>query len=272
MRVFVSWSGSESRAVANILHHWLPNILQDVSVYVSAQDIASGERWAHSVNENLQDHNFGISIVTPTNVVAPWILFEAGAIAKKIGDSRLIPMLCGIDSISIANHPLAQFQWVKAPAEGELYKLANSLNSQRETPLPPDRLKQTFDKWYPDFVSEYDEIEFTNEAGGLAADSQSSASPLTSERLLPVLETIMKELRDLRAEVSQPIVGVPGQAARAKMTPAMRAVADALRMQHANSADHTHRKGGNVTVNFPDSSSDATKILQAAIDSVTEVI
>ncbi|CDZ56043.1 TIR domain-containing protein [Neorhizobium galegae] len=195
MRIFASWSGAASRDIASIFKEWLPCVLQDLEVYVSAQDIASGERWLGNVNSNLQEHSYGISIVTEANSVSPWILYEAGAIAKSL-NGRLIPILCGIGGIAITNHPLTQFQYIKAPEKGELYRLVSDLNSARENKLPDERLKSTFEKWYPDFLAQYEKVSFDKAAVAKAEGS----IPAT---IIPVLELLMREMRDIRSDLSE---------------------------------------------------------------------
>lgn len=220
MRVFASWSGHASREIATIMKEWIPNVLQDAEVYVSAQDIGKGERWLNNVNTNLQDHNFGISIVTAENYLAPWILFEAGAIAKSL-DGRLIPLLCGIDTIAMPNHPLTQFQYAVAPGKEELLRFVQDINSVSDRPLSDERLRATFEKWYPDFLASYQKVDF-----GQHAKEQQKKSDLSSVEA--VLSELMREVRDLRTQVNNTGAKHPSQtttsaeAARTIVTPPKR--------------------------------------------------
>src|ERR1043166_1601551 len=109
MKIFVSWSGEASREAAELLRSWLPNVVQQTGVWVSSQDIGKGEKWSASLWESLTEINFGILMVTRENSKAPWIMFEAGALSKTV-KSRVIPILCDIDRLDVANTPLGQFQ------------------------------------------------------------------------------------------------------------------------------------------------------------------
>jgi hypothetical protein len=50
MKVFISWSGERSKAVAKVLRRRLGNIIQAVDPYMSDQDIDKGVRWFDDVS------------------------------------------------------------------------------------------------------------------------------------------------------------------------------------------------------------------------------
>jgi hypothetical protein len=149
MRIFTSWSGERSKAAALGLKSLLQDLFEDaVQVFVS-DHISPGEAWAKRLGTELEESEFGILCLTQENFQAPWLLFEAGAIAKKFGTSRIVPYL--IDQLPSASErsPLAQFQHVRADHEGT-HRLVETINSIRENPKPMDRLERSFAKWWPD--------------------------------------------------------------------------------------------------------------------------
>lgn len=148
MKVFLSWSGDRSRAVAAALHTLLPDMLQDVSTWMSEHDINAGARWSETLNAQLELSNFGILCLTPENLNAPWLLYEAGSIAKSVTDSRVVPYLLDLKTTDVT-YPLAQFQGVEASEEGTL-KLIRAMNSSRGEPMPDERLTRVFARWWPD--------------------------------------------------------------------------------------------------------------------------
>jgi TIR domain len=91
MKVFISWSGSKSQDVAVALGDWLPGVINRIEPFVSAKDIYAGSRWESEIASQLDTTNFGIVCVTRENQAAPWLNFEAGALAKAVELSRLIP-------------------------------------------------------------------------------------------------------------------------------------------------------------------------------------
>ena len=68
MKVFISWSGKRSKALAVALKEWLPLILQYAKPWVSEKDISAGDRWAQAIAGELESSNFGILSITPENL------------------------------------------------------------------------------------------------------------------------------------------------------------------------------------------------------------
>lgn len=126
MKVFISWSGQRSNALGQSLHDWIPMVLQHVEPWLSESDISAGERWANEVGKELETSNFGIICMTRENISSPWILFEAGALAKFMQEGRVVPLLLDIEFKDIAG-PLAQFQAKKAEKEG-IFDIVRSIN------------------------------------------------------------------------------------------------------------------------------------------------
>jgi len=157
MRVFVSWSGQKSRFIASAFKEWLPDLVQSVDVFMSQHDIEAGSRWGNELGVQLQDCNFGIICITPENIGAPWLLYEAGSLGKSIEQSRVIPFRIGIAAADVP-YPLAQFQNVNADKDGTL-KLLQSINAVNSQKLEPERLHRLFDKLWSDFESKIAEAE-----------------------------------------------------------------------------------------------------------------
>ena len=161
MKIFISWSGPSSQKIAGFLREWLPNIIQEASVWVSAQDIEKGQRWLVAVSSSLSESNYGIIVVTPENKRAPWLMFEAGALSKSL-DARVTALLCGLQHSDVAGTPLFQFQNTII-GQDEVFAAVRSINSAAETPLNEGRLKTVFDKFWPDLDDFYKTIHFQSE-------------------------------------------------------------------------------------------------------------
>lgn len=140
MKIFISWSGERSEALAKALREWFPLVLHYIEPWLSQSDIQAGERWSIEIAKELENCNFGVICITRENMNSPWILFEAGALAKSMQDGRVIPLLLDLDFKEISG-PLAQFQSKKADSDG-IKELIGSLNKAATTPVPDLQLNK----------------------------------------------------------------------------------------------------------------------------------
>ena len=161
MKVFMSWSGERSRLLANALHDWMPLVLHYVEAWLSQADIEAGQRWADQVAKELEASNFGILCITKENVASPWVLFEAGALAKSMQGSRVIPLLLDLEFSDITG-PLAQFQAKKVDRTG-VFEVVHSLNQLAPSPVPDDRVRQLFDALWPELEKKVSAIPQSTE-------------------------------------------------------------------------------------------------------------
>jgi hypothetical protein len=147
MRIFISWSGNASRAVAVSLREWLPSVLQVVEAYVSSEDIEKGARWSAEIAQQLNDTSFGVICVTKDNVGSPWLNFEAGALSKSVDTSRVSPFLLDMRPADLVG-PLSQFQ-ATLPQLEDVTRLLRSINSSTERPVNEARLTKSVEMWWP---------------------------------------------------------------------------------------------------------------------------
>ncbi|MBO9499543.1 MAG: toll/interleukin-1 receptor domain-containing protein [Novosphingobium sp.] len=162
MKVFISWSGKRSKALAVALKEWLPLILQYVKPWVSEKDISAGERWAQAIAGELEASNFGILCVTPENLQSEWILFEAGALSKSMQDAKVIPLLFGLE-LSDLSGPLSQFQALKVDQQG-LMHVIKAINAVAENKADEAVINQLVPALWPRMEKMLDEIPDEEEA------------------------------------------------------------------------------------------------------------
>jgi TIR domain len=111
MKVFISWSGPRSKAVAEALRDWLPDVMQAVKPWVSSEDIRKGKQWNLELTRELEGTHVGVICLTPENLTAPWLLFEAGALSKlqTEKDAHVCTYLVNMPYTDVTG-PLAGFQ------------------------------------------------------------------------------------------------------------------------------------------------------------------
>ena len=109
MKVFISWSGDLSNNLAEAFRTWLPGALQTVHPYFTPADIEKGTRWNSEISKELEDSDVGVLFVTRENIGSAWLLYEAGALSKRLEQSKVCPIVFGISHNDLPG-PLRQFQ------------------------------------------------------------------------------------------------------------------------------------------------------------------
>lgn len=161
MRIFISWSGKASRRIAEALRDWLPEVLQTVEPWLSAEDIPIGASWQREIAASLEDSDVGIICLTRENLHAPWISFEAGALSRL--HALVCPYLFDLE-LSELEAPLGQFQATKADREGTLH-LLKILNDAGSTRVSDRILERAFERYWPFLEERLAQIERSGVAG-----------------------------------------------------------------------------------------------------------
>ncbi len=184
MKVFLSWSGAKSKATAEVLAIWLPQVIQAVEPWFSPEDIERGARWQDEVGRLLEEAKIGIICLARENLSAPWILFEAGALSKT-KEARVCTCLLDLAPGDV-EYPLAQFQHTQANKD-DVHRLVGTINAKLqeagEKPLPPERLTAIFERFWPD-------LEARLEATRLIDDSVTEPKRSTDDRISEILDTV----------------------------------------------------------------------------------
>ena len=155
MKVFISWSGDRSRAIAEILDDWLQCVLQAVDPWMSSKDIDRGSLWFSELSNQLADTSVGIVCLTQDNKEKPWILFESGALAKGLSSARVCTFLIDLKTTDI-DDPLAQFNHSNHTKEG-VFGLLRTINvSLGERALNNEVLRRVFETYWPQFRKDFD--------------------------------------------------------------------------------------------------------------------
>lgn len=144
MKVFLSWSGEASHALAGVLHEWLPTALQFVDPWMSSEDIAKGTRWNPEIGKTLEETSYCIVCVTPGVQREPWVNFEAGAVAKIVSQSYVSPLLLGVTVEELDGLPLSIFQCTRFD-KADVLKLLRSINGASRSSVSSRRLKTSLD-------------------------------------------------------------------------------------------------------------------------------
>ena len=190
MKVFISWSGERSQALAKALRDWLPNVIQAIKPWMSDVDIDKGTRWSTDIALQLSEAKVGLICLTPENLNAPWILFEAGALSKILEKTYVCPYLFQVEPTDIKG-PLVQFQSTKANKD-DTKKLIHTINQALEDiKIPKEKLDEAFEVWWPKFE------EYLN----IIPDTEAKQEPKRNER--DIIEEILELVRGLTRDKKQ---------------------------------------------------------------------
>jgi hypothetical protein len=171
MKVFISWSGDRSKQLAEVIHWWLPHVLQFAKPYFTPADIDKGKRWSNDISKELEQSKMGIITMTEENLTSPWIMFEAGRFSIKpdleLTDVPLITELAHNEADKRAIEFLYAGQGIGRPFVAP-------------PNLPPDRLKLLRDA----FMATMNDPEFIAEAG----QRRLTLEPQSGEELEALIE------------------------------------------------------------------------------------
>jgi hypothetical protein len=124
-KVFISWSGQLSQAVAAIWLDLISETFDSVEPFMSEENIGAGERGLVKIATELAGTSFGIIVVTQENQNSPWLNYEAGALSKDVVDEtvRVAPSLVDFERKNDVTGPIGQFQASLLNREGVEYIL-----------------------------------------------------------------------------------------------------------------------------------------------------
>ncbi len=177
MKVFFSWSGERSKKYAEILSSWRQEVVQGVEPYFS-DHMDKGSRWFIELSRELEESRVGIICLTESKLEAPWLMFEAGALAKSVNNSLVIPLLFNVKKSDFQG-PLVQFQRATF-CKGDVNKFVKQINQARPNQLKVQVLDRLFEKLWPDLEQKIAEVMNSND---------------------PELETVQRSDRELIEEI-----------------------------------------------------------------------
>lgn len=77
-KIFISWSKEKSAEFAKVTKRMLEEVLPDVNIFMSEEDIHAGEHVQDRIIENIELCDTLILCFTVENKKSPWLLYEAG--------------------------------------------------------------------------------------------------------------------------------------------------------------------------------------------------
>ena len=150
-RLFISWSGATSRLVAEILRANIIPLVNALEPWTS-DEIEKGANWHHRLSQSIQRSQAALLCVTPDNLAAPWLHFEAGAL-WSLGNV-VCPYMFGVPKKALSGTPLSHLQATDAFDEKDVRRLFMQLNTLSGGLLPDSDFERSFRRWFPAVIQE----------------------------------------------------------------------------------------------------------------------
>ena len=187
MKVFLSWSKELSLEVAKSFGEWLPTVIQECSEPFISVEIDKGEPWFEMIRTALSETNIGLVFITPENASETWLNFEAGALLNKFGKSGVCPVLVGMKKSDYTG-PMKQLQLTEIDSESDVKGLLATINKKCATPLAPQVLERTMDKFWPELQQSIHES---------VTKSRAKKAPVAARSLDDKVDEILNLTRNL---------------------------------------------------------------------------
>ena len=207
MKIFLSWSGNRSQAVAEEFNGWLKCVIQAAQPWISTKDIDRGAIWFSEINEILKDVSIGVVFLTQENKNKPWILFETGALTKGLPDNRVCTFLIDLKPEDL-EAPLSQFNHTTQNKDS-VFKLLKTINSLLdESKLPDDILAKAFETYWPQFEEGFSRALSNNQPNEVVparTDKDMLAEILNNTRILAhQVRELESNSREISANIRYP--------------------------------------------------------------------
>jgi hypothetical protein len=223
VKIFISWSGAQSKGFASKLADWLPDVIQSVKPFVSVDDVDKGSRWANVVAKELEEASFGIICLTRESLRSPWLNFEAGALSRRFTTADEVPvatLLLDMANPSDVPQPLGQFNATVANRD-DVLRLLRTINNATGEGINEARLIRHFEIFWPALESAVAEVRDAE-----PQQAPADAEPLKTDGKIDEMLSILRQMERSR------VVDTPAEApvSRERFDAEMRLLADGFGM------------------------------------------
>lgn len=156
MDIFLSWSGDQSKAIAEKFKSFLSKTIQQANPYISSQNIDLGSIWSRSLMKEATQRKFGLIFITSENKSSPWIHYEAGCLMKDLDEDRVVPILFGIKKGDVKG-PLSLLQMIEFDKDS-VVDLLKQINQGTANPIGLDNFTEIFETFFPKAFEEIQDL------------------------------------------------------------------------------------------------------------------
>jgi hypothetical protein len=204
-KVFISWSGDRSKYIALALRKLLTLVLHASKPFMSESDIDRGSRSLLELARALEVTKVGIVCLTPENLEASWLLFEAGALSKTLDrETRVFTYLLGGLAPGEVRPPLGQFQATVADKE-RTASMFQDINKALGSEVPENILSELFERViWPDLEKALSSMpKPENEIPAKRSQEDMIAEILENSRAIPQMRETIHDIQDITVKAAE---------------------------------------------------------------------
>lgn len=156
-KVFITYSGTVSKAISELIHTWLRHTLQTVDLLYTPAFIKPGQRFDLLLFDLLEKANIAILIYTKEGLNCSRMVFEAGYVSKGNRDACIIPLLFGLSHKQLPE-PIDAFKCEVFSRNG-MWRILKAINNyQKRSGVNDETLRHVFDREWDGFARDIDHI------------------------------------------------------------------------------------------------------------------
>jgi hypothetical protein len=150
---------------------------------MSEDDLSKGSNWNEMLTTSLNVVRTSIVVLTPENLSAPWLLWEAGKLSGVQDRRRVCTLLVDIEPPLTG--PFGQYQATIARNSEDVLRLCSSIAESLESSHAP-KVRKYFEKFWPDLEKELQNVS-----------TSQSPTLVPIEQLIPeILKTVQALQRE----------------------------------------------------------------------------
>ena len=146
VNIFLSWSGTRARSLAEALNEWLPQLRPGWRTWVSSRQ-KRGTDWRAALFEHITAAEASVLCVTCDSITSRWLAFEAGMLSRR-ANASLVVYGFDIDTDDLSATPLARMPLFSATESGTR-ELIRTLNAALPQPATEDELETLVTEAWP---------------------------------------------------------------------------------------------------------------------------
>jgi hypothetical protein len=146
MNIFLSWSGTRGRSLAEALNDWLPRLRPEWRTWVSSRQ-KRGTDWRAALFEHITAAEASVLCLTCDSITSRWLAFEAGMLSRR-ANAPLVIYGFDINADELSGTPLARLPLFSATEAGTR-ELIRTLNAALPQPAAENDLETLVTEAWP---------------------------------------------------------------------------------------------------------------------------